>query len=90
VRLVAKPLSPIDLTAIADADDQNPHGIILDMSDHPVVADTILPEIAQFRAFERFADGARVVETATRSWRKLRMRRAASWPSFASSRSAAR
>ncbi len=53
--------SPINLTPIANLDDENPQRTVLDIADQSVVADAVLPQASELRAFERFTDAAWVV-----------------------------
>jgi len=49
---------------MADADDQNPHLSVLNLRDDAVVADAVLPEIAEPVAVRRLAQHPRVIERA--------------------------
>ena len=52
----------MDFSPISDANHEDPDAPILDVSDDPVVADSILPILAPERAPQRFAKAARILE----------------------------
>ena len=53
--------SPVNFTPVADAQDKDERHPVVDMGDQSIIADPIFPEIAEFRAFECFANASRVV-----------------------------
>lgn len=51
----------VDFAAVCDADDEDADPAVLDVGNEAVVADEVLPEVAELGAFESFADAAWVV-----------------------------
>ena len=52
----------IDFAAVADADNEDANKLIFNAGDDAVVANAILPKVAKFGAFQRFANAAGIVE----------------------------
>ncbi len=53
---------PVHLLAVADAHNEDAQSAVLDAGDNAIVANPVLPEDSQLRAFEGFANAARVVK----------------------------
>jgi len=52
----------IDFPPVSNTNDKNADQLVLNAGNDSVVADAILPELTEFRALQRLADTARVVE----------------------------
>src|SRR5437667_9475246 len=55
-------MSAIDFPAVADAENQDQHLVILDPANEPVVADTIFPELPQLGTAQGLPYAARTLE----------------------------
>ena len=53
----------IHVAAVANPDDKDQHGAVLDIGDDPIIADASFPEAAHFAALQRLAEAARVIES---------------------------
>ena len=49
-------VSAIDFAAVAQANHKNSYLLVVYLGDEPVVADTVLPELAEFGAFQRLTE----------------------------------
>jgi hypothetical protein len=52
----------VHLAPVSDFHHQHPNRLVFDSGDQPVVANTVLPELAQIGALERFVDAAWVIQ----------------------------
>src|SRR3984893_7105703 len=59
---ICNALSTITFLAISDAEEQNHQTIVFDLTDEPVIAHAIFPELPKPRAVQRLSDAARIVQ----------------------------
>ena len=52
----------VGVSAVANLDDENDQGAVMDVTDDSVIADAISPELAELWSVEGFAQGARIVK----------------------------
>ena len=56
------PLSFVDFAPVAETNNKNAYGTILNVGDDAVIADPIFPQLPQLGAFQGFAEATGVVE----------------------------
>ena len=61
----------IHLAPVPDPQHENQHQFVLDGADEPIIADAILPELAEFGAVQSLSDAARVVQLGNSLMKKL-------------------
>jgi hypothetical protein len=61
----------VDLAVVADAKDEDEHAGVFDFGDEAVVADAVLPELAEFGAVQGLSDAARILERGEALVKKL-------------------
>ena len=79
----------VHLASVSNLHDEHTQRAVLGAGNDAVIADPVLPELAQRGAFGGLSDAARVVQRGHGSRKKTRIRRRGCWSSSSKSRTAA-